>query len=71
MPCGDSNGDQDEVEDMWTIHDIYEEVCEVELRQGAAELQQQSISLGVVRVVMGDIERVSMIEIGVLTTAAG
>ena len=44
----DSSGDEDEVEEMWTVRDIYEEVCtldarlcEVEARLGEAESAEQ------------------------------
>ena len=74
----DSSGDEDEVEEMWTVQDIYEEVCalgarlcEVEARLDEAESaeQQQQQSVGAARVVLCDIES-SRIEIGVATAAA-
>ena len=65
----DSSDDEDEVEEIWTIEDIQEEVhalnarlCGVEARldgTAAAEPQQQSV--GTVRVVVDVIEMVPII----------
>ena len=73
----DSSGDRDEVEEMWTVQDIYEEMCaldarlcEVEARLDEADSpeQQHQQSVGAARVVFCDIESLR-IEIDVATAA--
>ena len=74
----DSSDEEDEVEEMWIVQDLYEKVCAMDARLcvvaarleevAAAELQQQLA--GAVRVVVDEIEKVPMIEIEVATTTA-